>query len=180
VKSNSASFFVLHLAVVASLGLWLFAAAGCSSGAKSNSVAGQDAGSDSGTGHIDVMCIADRIEKPTEAYHYSFTYSTSSAWVNDEADITPQVMDIVMKDKSGSRSYHGVHSDEASWNSAVLNLSSLNITTMSARLSSLDGNSGIVSQGAEATNGYQATKYSVDRQAARPEDVRNALRSGEL
>jgi hypothetical protein len=169
VKSNSASLFVVRVAAVAGLGLWLFAAVGCGSGARSNSVE-RAPGSNNAAGHIDVMCIGEQIEKPVEAFHYSYKYSDPSNWLNDEADITPQVMDITMKDKSGSRAYHGVRADEASWNSAVLNLSSLSITVMASRLASLDGGSAIVGQGPESMNGYEATKYSIDTTSARPSD----------
>jgi hypothetical protein len=168
VKSNSRSWS-LQTAAAASVILWLFTLGGCASRPKSNG-AEQGSGSDSAAAHIDVMCVGDRIEKPTEAFHYSYNYSDASRWVNDEADITPQSMDITTKDKSGTHVYHGARSDEASWNSAVLDLSGLSITTMSARLDSLNGGSAIVSQGAEALNGYQTTKYSIDTTSAKSAD----------
>ena len=126
--------------------LGLLAAFGCSSKAKSNdATAGSAADERSGATasaagtHVDVMCIGDRINNPLEAFHYSFKYTDASATVGEEADITPQAMDITIKDKSGSHSYHGVRSDETSWGQAVLDLSSLKLTVMSSRLDQLNG-----------------------------------------
>lgn len=116
------------------------------------------------------MCVGDRIEKPTEAFHYSYQYSDASGSVDNEAEITPQTMDVTIKDNSGSHSYHGVRSDEASWNSAVLDLSGRRITVMSSLLASLNDTSAIVQQGSETMNGYTATKYSIDTTGANASD----------
>jgi hypothetical protein len=160
------AFLRRSLAAVAALAL--LAASGCTSSGKSEGADARDASS--GGGHIDVMCIGDRINSPTESFHYSYKYTDASGSVDKEADITPQAMDITITDGSGSHSYHGTRSDEASWNGAVLDLSNLNITAMSARLDSLNGTSSIVSQGAQATNGYPATKYSIDTASANSSD----------
>jgi hypothetical protein len=116
------------------------------------------------------MCLGDRINSPTESFHYSYKYADASGRVDKEADITPQAMDITITDGSGSHTYHGVRSDEGSWSGAVLDLSGLNITAMTARLGSLNGTSSIVSQGAQAMNGYSATKYSIDTANANSSD----------
>ena len=139
---------IRELWVYAVIGFALVTASACnsspaSSGAREASAAA--ASNDNGT-HIDVMCIGDRISNPPESFHYSYVYTDASTQVDKEADITAQAMDISIKDKSGSRSYHGTRSDEASWDNAVLDLSGLNITTMSARLESLNGTSAIVNR----------------------------------
>jgi len=113
--------------------------------------------------------MGDRIDNPPGPYHYSYKYTDWSGSTDKEADITPQKMDITIQDKSGSHSYHGVHSDEASWNSAILDLSGLNITGMSARLGSLN-DSAVTSQGAESMNGYSTTKYVIDTTSASSTD----------
>jgi hypothetical protein len=148
------------------IALALLIAPACKSGSSSrNGREGAVSASD-GTGtHIDVMCMGDRIENPAGPFHYSYKYTDWSGSADKEADITPQKMDITIQDKSGSHSYHGVHSDEASWNSAILDLSGLNITGMSARLGSLDGST-VISQGAESVNGYSTTKYAIDTTSA--------------
>jgi hypothetical protein len=129
------------------------------------------AGSDNSNGaKIDVMCIGDRINNPPSPFHYSYKYDGSFGLVEKEADITPQTMEITVKDKSGSHSFHGVRSDEQSWNNAVLDLSNLSITAMASRLGSLDGTSAIVQNGPEAINGYSTTKYAIDTANASPAD----------
>ena len=111
-----------------------------------------------------------RIDDPSEAFHYSYKYTDANGWVENEAEITPQAMDITIKDKSGSHTFHGVRSDEASWNSAVIDLSHLNITAMSSRLNALNDSSAIVQQGRESVNGYDTTKYSIDTGSANSSD----------
>ena len=170
---NPRSSGSLLLALVA---LALLAASGCSSHAKSkdtspDSAAGETAATASNAGtHVDVMCIGDRINNPPEAFHYSFRYTDASATVNEEADITPQAMDITIKDRSGSHSYHGVRADETSWGQAVLDLSSLKVTVMSSRLDQLNGTSALTPQGPEAINGYQTVKYAIDTTRASASD----------
>ncbi len=166
-RVDNRAFLRCSLAAVAALAL--LAASGCSSSAKSG---GADArGADSaGGGHINVMCLGDRINNPTESFHYSYKYTDVSGSVDKEADITPQAMDITVTDGSGSRTFHGLRSNEASWDGAVLDLSGLNITAMTAKLDSLNGTSSIVSQGAQAMNGYSTTKYSIDTTSANSSD----------
>ena len=149
------------------LGLALVVTSACNSSsvAKSTATATDGAGS-----HIDVLCIADRIDNPPESFHYSYKYSDMSGSAQKDADITPQVMDITIKDKSGSHSFHGVHSNEASWSSAVVDLSNLNMTAMSSRLDSLNNTSAIVRQSSEPMNGYDTTKYSIDTANASSSD----------
>ena len=141
------------------LGLALAVTSACNSSSVSKSAA---AAADGPGSHIDVLCVGDRINNPPESFHYSYKYSDMSGSAQKDADITPQVMDITIKDKSGSHSFHGVHSNEASWNSAVVDLSNLNMTAMSSRLDSLNGSSAIVRQSSEPMNGYDTTKYSID------------------
>lgn len=148
------------------LGLSLVVTTSCTSSVSKTEVA-----SAAGPGsHIDVLCIGDRINNPPESFHYSYKYSDMSGSAQKDADITPQVMDITIKDKSGSHSFHGVHSNEASWNSAVVDLSNLNMTAMSSRLDSLNNTSAIVRQSSEPMNGYDTTKYSIDTANASSSD----------
>jgi hypothetical protein len=130
------------------------------------------AASDSGNSHIDLMCIGDRINTPPEAFHYSYKYNDASTSVSKEADITPQAMEITIKDQSGSHSFHGVRSDEVSWNSAVLDLSGLGLTAMMSRFDALNGTSAIVRQANESMNGYDTTRYAIDSTTAGASDQR--------
>jgi hypothetical protein len=95
-------------------------------------------------------------------------YTDASSFVDKHADITAQTMAITIIDNFGSHSYHGTRSDEASWDTAVVDLSGLNLTTMFSRLDSLNGTSAIVNQGGETLSNYNATKYSIDN--ANPSD----------
>jgi hypothetical protein len=146
--------------------------AGCKS--QSSIASTRDGKSAAGEGdsatHIDLLCVGDRINSPSGRFHYSYKYSDEANSIDNEAEITPQKMDITSTDKSGTHSYHGVHSDEASWNAAVLDLSSLRFTGMTARIDSLNGTSAIVSQGAEPINGYDTKKYSIDTTKANSAD----------
>ena len=128
------------------------------------------ASSSSSANHLDVMCMGDRIDKPTESFHYSFKYADTTNSLEKQADITPDAMDITISDKSGTHRYHGTRADEASWNSAVVDLSNLSITAMGARLDSLNGTTAIVNQGAEMANGYGTTKFTVDTSGANSVD----------
>src|SRR5436190_566771 len=144
---------------------------GCNSRPSASGERSLAAGFDNSNGaKIDVMCIADRINTPTYPFHYSYKYDGSFGQVEKEADITPQTMEITIKDKSGLRSFHGVRSDEQSWNNAVINLSNLSIPAMASRLGSLDGTSAVVQNGPEAINGYSTTKYAIDTANANSAD----------
>ncbi|MGC2476688.1 MAG: hypothetical protein WA485_20305 [Candidatus Sulfotelmatobacter sp.] len=129
-----------------------------------------DAASANSGAHVETLCVADRIGNPPEPFRYSYKYSGSSDSIDNEADITPQAMDIISKDASGSHSYHGVRSDENSWDAAILDLSSLRFTGLSARIDSLNGTSALIPQGAESVNGYKTTKYAIDTTRANSSD----------
>ena len=165
------------LLILTLLAMALLAAWGCSSRAKSNDAAPGPAAeersvatSKNGGSRVDVMCIGDRINNPPEPFHYSYLYTGASGSVSKEADITPQAMDITIKDQSGTHSYHGTRADETSWGQAVLDLSNLNITVMSSRLDLLNDSSAITRQGPEAVNGYGTVKYAIDTSSANASD----------
>jgi hypothetical protein len=118
-----------------------------------------------------VMCIGDRISNPAEAFHYSYKYSDAGGSSrNDEADVTPQAMDITTVDQSGTHHFHGVRSDEGSWNRAVVDLAHLGFIAMTGRLVPLQGTSAIAQHGSESINGYSTTKYGIDTDNASSAD----------
>lgn len=123
-----------------------------------------------GETHLDVGCMLDHVERPSEAFHYSYKYADSSTQLDAEAAVTPQTMDIQITDPSGVHKYHGVRSDPNSWNAAVFDLASLNFAAMTGRLGGYDGTSVIRRQVAEPVNGYTATTYIVDSRAASADD----------
>ena len=134
--------------------------AGCSSNAKSS---GGDSSSDSSSGiHLDAGCMIDHIEKPSESFHYSYKYASTSTWLDYAADVTPTSIDGITKGPTFSVPVHAVRSDSDGWDTAVLALSSLSFTALTGRLTALDGTSAIASQGPEQVNGYSTTKYAID------------------
>jgi len=141
---------------------------GCSSSSKSN---GTDSAGDGGSAiHLDAGCMIDRVDKPSESFHYSYKYASAATWANYEADITPTSIDGTTKDSMGSRPVHAVRSNSDGWDSAVLALSSLTFTALTGRLAGLDGTSAIASHGVEQVNGYSATKYAIDTAHANASD----------
>ena len=150
----------------------LIAFSACTSKSDSKTREQRAATSESAGSHVDLMCIAERINNPPEPFHYSYKYNDASTSVSKEADITPQTMEITIKDQSGSHSFHGVHSDEVSWNSAVLDLSGLGLSAMMSRFDALNGTSAIVRQASESMNGYESTRYAVDTNSASAADQR--------
>lgn len=154
-----------------SLAVALAGATGCNSRSAGEN-AGAGPAADTAQSRVDVMCLGDRIDNPAEAFHYSSKYTDPSTSVNKHADITPQTIEMAIEDRSGLHKYHAARSDEAAWNGAVFGLRDVGITTMAARLDSLNGTSAIVSRGAEPMNGYSATKYSIDTTSASASDQR--------
>jgi hypothetical protein len=151
--------------------LALFAAPACNSNKTStNSGEGSSSGDSGSKAQIDTNCIGDHIETPPGAFHYSYLFDDTQDFVSKEADITPDAMQITIKDKFGAHSYHGVRSDSASWNSAVLSLLGSGLTGMTARVQFVKDNSATRRTGTEETNGYQTTKYSIDTTNANPSD----------
>lgn len=145
-------------------------AAGCTSSTNTSSTGAGERSTAEGS-QIDVNCVGNRVESPPEAFHYSFKSSVGGA-VDKEAEITPQSMDVAIQDKSGAHKYHGVRSDEASWNNAVLSLSGSGFTAMAARIDSIKNKSAVARAGAEPMNGYQTTKYSIDTTHANSTELR--------
>jgi len=144
----------------------LLVASGCNSRTKSAGADERSATSGGASQTIDVNCLGDRLDNPPEAFHYSYKTTGSQNDVDKEADVAPQTMDITIRDNSSSHTYHGERAKESSWNSAVLDLSGSGLTTMTARLGFLKDTPAFSRAGAEQTNGYNTTKYSIDTAGA--------------
>ena len=142
----------------------LLATFGCTSSkrtenAEKNSGAQQKPAAAAGSAGIDLNCVIDHIQNPTEAFHYSYKKDSSNP-VQEEADITPQTIDGSFTNNSGSQPVHGVRSDADSWRSAWAGLSG--ISGMSSAVALVRNGSATVREGAEKMNGYDATRYSID------------------
>jgi hypothetical protein len=114
---------------------------------------------------IDLDCIVARLQNPPEAFHYSFKNDGSPHFVDDEADVTPQVIDGSFKSNASdvtkppiTGKVHAERSDSNGWRMAAGSLSGI---------AGLAGAGGLISQnavreGTDKVNGYDTVKYSVD------------------
>jgi hypothetical protein len=158
---------LLKRGVLATAGLALLTVSACRSGPASKN-AEEKSGAQpnpaatargSGDPGIDLNCVIDHIQNPPEAFHYSYNKESSNP-VHEEADMTPQTIDGSFKNNSASRSFHGVRSDAASWQSAWSGL--MGISGMSSAVALVRNSSATVREGLEKVNGYDAIKYSID------------------
>jgi len=158
--------FLRH-GVLATAGLALLAVSACKSDPAAKNANGKSGAQpnsattaqDSGEKGIDLNCVMDHIQNPPETFHYSYNKESSNP-VHEEADITPQTIDGNFKNNSASQSFHGVHSDAASWQGAWSSL--MGISGMSSAIALVRNSSATVREGPEKVNGYDATKYSID------------------
>src|SRR6478672_2218345 len=157
----------LKRGVLAAAGLALLAVSACKSGPASKNTDGKPGAQPNsavtaqggGNAGIDLNCVVDHIQKPPEAFHYSYNKESSNP-VHEEADITPQTIDGSFKNNSASSSFHGVHSDAASWQDARSNL--MGIGGMASAIALVRNSPVTVREGPEKVNGYDAIKYSID------------------
>lgn len=112
---------------------------------------------------IDLNCVMDHIQNPSEAFHYSYQKQSSNP-VDEQADITPQTIDGSFKNNSAIRPLHGVRSDPQSWQAAWSGL--MGISGMSSAIAIIRSSTAITKQGPEKMNGYDATKLLIDTTTA--------------
>lgn len=172
IKENEMAFFANHRIVQHSvlflLGLAFMAACSCKSGpaektADQKTTAQPNSASAGNGPGINLNCVMEHIQNPTEAFHYSFTKESSNP-VHEEADITPQTIDGTFKNNSASNAFHGVKSDSQSWQGAWSSL--MGIGGMSSAVSLVRDHTATVLAGPEKVNGYDTVKYSIDTTAA--------------
>ena len=114
--------------------------------------------------NLDLNCVFDSIQKPTEAFHFSYHKTDPDNPVEEDADITPQTIDGSFKNASGSQPLHGVRSDQQSWQTAYSGL--MGVSGMSSTIALVRNGSAVQKEGNEQVNGYQTMKYSVDTSRA--------------
>jgi len=158
----------LRRSLAATAALVLLTTCGCRSKAQSGSTESRS-GADV---HLHVGCILDRVEKPTESFHYSYKYADASTWHDYEADVTPLSIDGIVNESGSATAVHAKRSDDTEWGSAVLSLSS-RLTALTGHLAGVEGTSAVTSQGAENVNGYSARKYAIDTANANSTDQRS-------
>ncbi|HTK94234.1 MAG TPA: hypothetical protein VL382_01235 [Terriglobales bacterium] len=149
----------IGLAVVVMLAL---AGAGCSSSkSKSEEPAPNrnvSAGGANGPG-IDLNCVYESIQNPTESFHYSYNKQSSNP-VKEEADITPQTIDGSFTNGGGTQPVHGTRADQQSWRGALAGL--MGISGMSSTIALVHSGNALKREGNEKMNGYDTTRYSID------------------
>ena len=148
---------------MAALGLALLATVACNSSKSSQSeeksgVGEKPAAAQSGP-TLDLNCVIDHIQNPTEAFHYSYK-KDSSYPVQEEADITPQTIAGTFTNSGGTHPVNGTRADADSWHAAWAGLTG--ISGMSSTIALVRNGSAMVQEGTEQVNGYATTKYSID------------------
>jgi len=127
---------------------------------------------------INLNCVFDRIQNPPEAFHYSYKKSGDNV-VDQQADITPQSIDGSFTNDAGTQLFHGVRSDQQSWQSAMAGITG--ISGMSSTVALVNHGSAMVREGNEKVNGYDTIRYSIDTSrgdAAEAALYRNTLGPG--
>jgi len=149
--------------------------ANANSTTRANSPAAQ---SGSGPG-INMNCLMDHIQNPTDSFHYSYKKDSSSP-VHQEADITPQSIDGFRVDPDGQQQpLHGVRSDAQGWQGAVAGL--MGISGMSSAVAMINHNSAMHREGDGAdVNGYNTIHYSIDTARFDATESRMLLNPGEF
>ncbi len=109
--------------------------------------------------NLDLNCVIDHIQNPPEAFHYSYKKDGSNP-VNQQADVTPQTIDGTILIAGNPREFHGVRTDQQSWQTAWSNL--MGIAGMSSTIALVNHSSAMVREGAENVNGYDTTRFSID------------------
>ena len=93
----------------------LFFALGCKTAPSSKSREERPAPTATAKGEsgfdLNLNCVIDSIQNPTEAFHYTYKKDTSDNNLIQEADITPDTINGSSKDKYATREVKGVKSD---------------------------------------------------------------------
>ena len=142
----------------------LFFALGCKTAPSSKSREERPAPTATAKGEsgfdLNLNCVIDSIQNPTEAFHYTYKKDTSDNNLIQEADITPDAINGSSKDKYATREVKGVKSDQQSWQTAWTGL--MGISGMSSTVALVNHSSAMVREGKGTMNGYEAVQYSID------------------
>lgn len=126
----------------------------------SNTAAATRALAESDNPGINLQCAAEHIRKAPTPFHWSFkkivTPDTNADW---EAGVTTDAIAGTLIDGSGTRPIHGSRSDQTSWNTAVMILTS---PLPASTFALVDNSSATIRAGAESVNSFNAIKYTID------------------
>lgn len=103
---------------------------------------------------VDLECIASRMQKPPEAFHYMFKAESENP-VSEEADVTPQKIDVTFKNRNVPAPVHLQDTPEGMPHQYLWA-----IDRMASLFALVHGTA--VNQGSETVNGYSTTKLLID------------------
>ena len=113
---------------------------------------------------IDLNCVYDRLQSPTESFSYSFTKDTSDdEHLSQEADITPQSIDGRSRSIGTDHAapFQAMRSNQQDWQGALIHLTA--ISGMSSTIALVNHNSAMkLEPDGQNTNGYDTIHYSID------------------
>jgi hypothetical protein len=165
------------LAVIITISLSLLVGSSCSSKPRSKSIkadtaepgtvkAGEknptsQANADPG---IDLNCVYDRLQNPTESFSYSFAKDTSDdQHLSQAADITPQSIDGRSRSIGNENTvpFQATRVKPEDWQAAIIHLTA--IGGMSSTIAIVNHNSAMrLESDGRNTNGYDTIHYSID------------------
>ena len=104
---------------------------------------------------VDLNCTISRMQKPPEAFHYSFQDQSDNPWTED-AEVTPQNISGSFSNKSlpSPQQFQGVPQDVWSNLTAIGRMASL--------FSTIRNTAAVANQGQAQKNGYATTAYAID------------------
>jgi len=114
--------------------------------------------------NLNLNCVTDSIQNPTESFHYTYKKDTDDDNLIQDADITPDSINGSSKSKYATREIKGVKSDGTSWQSAWTGL--MAISGMSSTIAVVNHSSAMVRESTGKMNGYDAAQYSIDTSRA--------------
>jgi hypothetical protein len=105
---------------------------------------------------IDLNCVIDHLQNPPDSFHYMFKDESDNPW-SEEADVTPQMINLTFKSNymPAPVALHGSPQEmphQYQWA----------IGRMASTFALVRSTSAVVNEGAEAVNGYNTTKLSID------------------
>ena len=113
---------------------------------------------------IDLNCVYDRIQNPTESFSYSFAKDTSDdQHLSQAADITPQSIDGRSRSIGNDHTvpFQATRSKPEDWQAAITHLTA--IAGMSSTIAIVNHNSAMrLESDGRNTNGYDTIHYSID------------------
>ena len=114
---------------------------------------------------INLNLVVARLQKPPDSFHYSLKKTGQPDFTDDEADVTPEVIDGTFTTNASNVNkppitgkVHAVSSNQDDWGFAVGSLGG--IMGLAGAGGFIDESA--VREGTEQVNGYDTTKYSVD------------------